>query len=101
MNGHTIKISRPLATDTNIDEDIKEHVLAQAFFLSFSLSFFLSFFQKLVFWPGLNFALSPRISSREIHANFKQSYCKLEPNLKNDNKELAAAILHVLALILQ
>lgn len=87
MNGHTKKISRLLATDTNIDEHIKN-----------ISSYRLSFFQKLVLCRGLNFALPQRISSREIQASFEKAYWKQEPNLNSDDKELAAATLRSIAL---
>ena len=87
MSGHTKKISRLLAADTNIDEHI----------MNIS-SYRLSFFQKLVLCRGLNFSLPQRISSREILATFEKAYWKLEPKLSSDDKELAAATLRSIAL---
>ncbi|KAL9986971.1 hypothetical protein ACROYT_G001201 [Oculina patagonica] len=87
MSGHTKKISRLLAADTNIDEHIKN-----------ISSYRLSFFQKLVLCRGLNFSLPQRISPREILATFEKAYWKLEPKLSSDDKELAAAILRSIAL---
>ena len=87
MSGHTKKISRLLAADTNIDEHIKN-----------ISSYRLSFFQKLVLCRGLNFALPQRISPREIQATFEKAYWKLEPKLSSDNLELAAATLRSIAL---
>ena len=87
MSGHTKKISRLLAADTNIDEHI----------MNIS-SYRLSFFQKLVFCQGLNFSLPQRISSREILATFEKAYWKLEPKLSSDDKELAAATLRSITL---
>ena len=87
MSGHTKKISRLLAVDTNIDEHIKN-----------ISSYRLSFFQKLELRRGLNFAFPQRISPREIQATFEKAYWKLEPKLSSDNKELAAATLRSIAL---
>ena len=78
MSGHTKKISRLLAVDTNIDEHIKN-----------ISSYRLSFFQKLALCRGLNFAFPQQIPPREIQANFEKAYWKLEPRLSSDNKELA------------
>ena len=87
ISGHTKKISRLLAVDTNIDEHIKN-----------ISSYRLSFFQKLELRRGLNFAFPQRISPREIQATFEKAYWKLEPKLSSDNKELAAATLRSIAL---
>ena len=52
----------------------------------------------LALCPELNFALPQRILSREIQANFEKAYWKLELNIKDDDKELAAATLPSIAL---
>ena len=86
MNGHIKKISRLLYKDnTDIDQHMKN-----------ISSYGLSFFQKLALC--LNFALPQRVSSKDIQAAFEKAFWKLEPDLSDDNKELAAATLRSIAL---
>ena len=88
MNGHIKKISRLLYKDnTDIDQHIKN-----------ISSYGLSFFQKLALCRGLNFALPQRASSKDIQTDFEKAFWKLEPDLSDDNKELAAATLRSIAL---
>ena len=88
MNGHIKKISRLLYKDnTDIDQHNKN-----------ISSYGLSFFQKLALCRGLNFALPQRVSSKDIQAAVEKAFWKLEPDLSEDNKELAAATLRSIAL---
>ena len=89
MDGHTRKISRLLNKGNT---DINEHIKNIS-------SHELSFLQKLALSRGLDFALPQRVLSKEIQAAFEKAFWKLEPELSEDNKELAAATLRSIALI--
>ena len=72
MNGHIKKISRLLYKDnTDIDQHIKN-----------ISSYGLTLFQKLALCRGLDLAL---------HSECHLKISKLEPDLSEDNKELAAS----------
>ena len=88
MDGHTRKISRLLYKGNT---DINEHIKNIS-------SHELSFLQKLALSRGLDFALPQRVSSKEIQAAFEKAFWKLEPELSEVNKELAAATLRSIAL---
>ena len=87
MNNHTKKISRLLCKENDIDEHINN--------LS---SYRLSFFQKLALCRGLDFAFPQRLSPMEVKVAFEKAFWKLEPQLSEANKELAAATLRSIAL---
>ena len=81
MNGHIKTISRILFRDNT---DIVQHINNIS-------SNSLSFFQILALCRVLDFALPQRVSSKDIEAAFEKAFWKLEPDLSEDNRELAAS----------
>ena len=82
------KIPRLLNRDIDVDEHIQN-----------ILSYCLTFFDKLILYWGLKSSIpQPRISAIDILAAFEKAYWKLEPTLRDNNKNLAAATLRSIAL---
>jgi len=49
----------------------------------------LSLFEKLIIRRGLKFCLPPNVSPVDILARFEKAYCRIEPLLEENDKELA------------
>ena len=75
----------------NRDIDVDEHLLNIS-------SNELTFFEKLVLCRGLKFSLPQVVQPIEVKASFEKLYCKIEPFIADDLKELTAASLKSIAL---
>ena len=87
MKTQTSKIARLL----NRDIDVDEHLLNIS-------SNELTFFEKVVLCRGLKFSLPQVVQPIEVKASFEKLYCKIEPFIADDLKELTAASLKSIAL---
>ena len=87
MKTQTNKIARLLNRDIDVDENL----------LNIS-SYKLTFFEKLVLCRGLKFSLPQFVQPIEVKASFEKPYCKIEPVIADDLKELTAASLKSIAL---
>ena len=75
----------------NRDIDVDEHLLNIS-------SNELTFFEKLVLCRGLKFSSPQVVQPIEVKASFEKLYCKIEPFIADDLKELTAASLKSIAL---
>ena len=87
MTTHTKKISKLL----NVVVDVDEHIVNIS-------TYKLTFFQKLVLCLGLKFAIPQNVSQIEIQASFEKAYWRLEPTLKDEQKNFAKTTLKSIAL---
>lgn len=84
---HANKLSRLISKKF----DINEHINNMS-------SYRLSFFEKLIICRGLKFSLPQKVSPIDIQASFEKAYWRIEPSLKENDKELVSSTLRSIAL---